>query len=218
MTMHLKPFALRLVPRRHVLAACLALGAMVTAPSANAQTVAPPSNVVQLQASGVVDVPQDWLTVRLSTTREAPDAATVQNQLKQATEAALASLRAQVRPGEFEVRTGAFGVYPRYASAVAQAVAAGEVDGGILICGTGIGVSIAANKVKGAYCALLADPYSAQRATLSNNANMVAMGAQTTGIETAKVLLENYLANTYDPNSRSAPKVARVTQIESEQK
>ena len=109
-------------------------------------------------------------------------------------------------------------IYANVAADVAHAVAAGEYDRGVVVCGTGIGVSIAANKVKGAYCALLADPYSAQRATLSNNANMVAMGAQTTGIETAKVLLENYLANTYDPNSRSAPKVARVTQIESEQK
>ena len=109
-------------------------------------------------------------------------------------------------------------IYANVAADVARAVARGDYDRGVVVCGTGIGVSIAANKVKGAYCALLADPYSAQRATLSNNANMVAMGAQTTGIETAKVLLENYLANTYDPNSRSAPKVARVTQIESEQK
>ena len=109
-------------------------------------------------------------------------------------------------------------IYANVAAHVAPAVARGDYDRGVVVCGTGIGVSIAANKVKGAYCALLADPYSAQRATLSNNANMVAMGAQTTGIETAKVLLENYLANTYDPNSRSAPKVARVTQIESEQK
>lgn len=148
MTMHLKPFALRLVPRRHVLAACLALGAMVTAPSANAQTVAPPSNVVQLQASGVVDVPQDWLTVRLSTTREAPDAATVQNQLKQATEAALASLRAQVRPGEFEVRTGAFGVYPRYASAGKIAGWHGSAE--VIIEGRDIErIGIAAGKVPG---------------------------------------------------------------------
>ena len=108
--------------------------------------------------------------------------------------------------------------YANLAADVAREVARGDYDRGVVVCGTGIGVSIAANKVKGAYCALLADPYSAQRATLSNNANMVAMGAQTTGIETAKVLLENYLANTYDPNSRSAPKVARVTQIESEQK
>ncbi len=69
-----------------------------------------------------------------------------------------------------------------------------------------------------AYCALLADPYSAQRATLSNNANMVAMGAQTTGIETAKVLLEHYLGNAFDPNSRSGPKVARIAEIEAEEK
>lgn len=109
-------------------------------------------------------------------------------------------------------------IYANVAADVARAVARGDYDRGVVVCGTGIGVSIVANKVKGAHCALLADPYSAQRATLSNNANMVAMGAQTTGIETAKVLLENYLANTYDPNSRSAPKVARVTQIESEQK
>ena len=72
--------------------------------------------------------------------------------------------------------------------------------------------------MRGAYCALLADPYSAQRATLSNNANMIAMGEQTTGIETAKVLLTEYLANTFDPNSRSGVKVARIVEIEAEQK
>lgn len=105
-------------------------------------------------------------------------------------------------------------IYANVAADVAHAVAGGEADRGIVVCGTGIGVSIAANKVKGAYCALLADPYSAQRATLSNNANMVAMGAQTTGIETAKVLLENYLANSFDPNSRSGAKVARIVEIE----
>lgn len=102
---------------RRVVAPLVVLACVVPAASANAQAVSQPSNVVQLQATGSVDVPQDWLTVRLSTTREAPDAATVQNQLKQATEAALALLRPQTRPGEFEVRTGAFGVYPRYASA-----------------------------------------------------------------------------------------------------
>lgn len=109
-------------------------------------------------------------------------------------------------------------IYANVASDVAHAVARGEYDRGVVVCGTGIGVSIAANKVKGAYCALLADPYSAQRATLSNNANMVAMGAQTTGVETAKVLLENYLGNAFDPNSRSGPKVARITQIEADEK
>lgn len=107
-------------------------------------------------------------------------------------------------------------IYANVAADVAKAVAAGQYDRGIVVCGTGIGVSISANKVKGAYCALLADPYAAQRATLSNNANMIAMGAQTTGIETAKVLLENYLANTFDPNSRSGAKVARIVEIEAE--
>lgn len=108
-------------------------------------------------------------------------------------------------------------IYANVAAEVAAAVAAGKFDRGVVVCGTGIGVSIAANKVKGAYCALLTDSYSAQRATLSNNANMVAMGAQTLGVEVAKVLLETYLANSFDPNSRSGAKVDRIVQIEAEQ-
>jgi len=108
-------------------------------------------------------------------------------------------------------------IYANVAADVAHAVAEGKYDRGVVVCGSGIGVSLAANKVKGAYCALIADPYSDQRATLSNNANMIAMGAQTTGVETAKVLLELYLANTFDPNSRSGVKVARVVEIEAEQ-
>ncbi|WP_374523581.1 SIMPL domain-containing protein [Hydrogenophaga sp.] len=133
---------------RHALVIGLAFGALTLAPVANAQTVPVPSNVVQLQASGSVDVPQDWLTVRLSTTREASDAATVQNQLKQATEAALASLRAQVRPGDFEVRTGSFGVYPRYASAGKMAGWHGSAE--VIIEGRDIErISAAAGKVSG---------------------------------------------------------------------
>lgn len=148
MTTPYMPFESRLAPRRLAVAACLALGALAMAPSANAQTATPPSNVVQLQASGSVDVPQDWLTVRLNTTREAPDAATVQNQLKQATEAALASLRTQVRPGEFEVRTGSFGVYPRYASAGKIAGWHGSAE--VIIEGRDIErISTAAGKVPG---------------------------------------------------------------------
>ena len=107
-------------------------------------------------------------------------------------------------------------IYANVAAEVAKAVVAGEADRGVVVCGTGIGVSLAANKVRGAYCALLADPYSAQRATLSNNANMIAMGEQTTGIETVKVLLTEYLANTFDPNSRSGVKVERIREIEAE--
>lgn len=64
---------------------------------------------------------------------------------------------------------------------VAENVASGEFDRGVLLCGTGLGVSIAANKVKGAYAALVSDVYSATRARLSNDANIMCMGAFTTG-------------------------------------
>lgn len=97
-----------------------------------------------------------------------------------------------------------------------EAVASKTCDRGILVCGTGIGVSIAANKVKGAYAALVSDVYQAQRAQLSNNANIITMGAQVIGIELAKCLVKEYLGQTYDPNSRSAPKIARITKYESE--
>nr|WP_181716228.1 RpiB/LacA/LacB family sugar-phosphate isomerase [Cryobacterium sp.]QJS06031.1 ribose-5-phosphate isomerase, sugar phosphate isomerase [Cryobacterium sp.] len=98
-------------------------------------------------------------------------------------------------------------LYPRTAIAVAEAVAAGAVDRGVVLCGTGIGVSIAANKVRGAYCALVTDAYQAERAQLSNNANMIALGAQITGPESAKRLLREYLAVHYVPSGRSTPKL-----------
>lgn len=69
---------------------------------------------ISLSASGHVEAPQDWLTVRLGLTREAPDAAAVQNQLRSAIDAALATARAQARSRQMEVRSGAFGVSPRY--------------------------------------------------------------------------------------------------------
>lgn len=75
-----------------------------------------------------------------------------------------------------------------------------KIARGILICGTGIGVSIAANKVPGAYAALVNNVYQAQRAQLSNNANIITLGAQVTGIELAKCLVKEYLSVTFDPN------------------
>ena len=109
-------------------------------------------------------------------------------------------------------------IYPNTAIKVAHEVAAGRVDRGVVLCGTGIGVSIAANKVPGAYCALLGDVYQAKRAQLSNNANMIAIGAQVVGIELAKCLLVEYLRHSYDPASRSAPKVAAICDFEMSQK
>jgi ribose 5-phosphate isomerase B len=105
-------------------------------------------------------------------------------------------------------------IYANVAIAVATDVAAGKHDRGVLVCGTGIGVSIAANKVDGAYAALVTDIYQARRAQLSNNANIIAMGAQVTGVEVAKCLVSEYLSQAYEPNSRSAPKVGRITEYE----
>jgi len=105
-------------------------------------------------------------------------------------------------------------IYANVAFQVAEAVVQKEFDRGIVICGTGIGVSISANKVKGAYCALVTDVYQAQRAQLSNDANLIALGAQVTGVELAKCLVKEYLQNTYDPASRSKPKVDRIKEYD----
>jgi ribose 5-phosphate isomerase B len=105
-------------------------------------------------------------------------------------------------------------LYPKTAVLVAESVARGEVDRGVVLCGTGIGVSISANKVRGAYCALLTDTYQAERAQLSNNANMIAIGSQITGPESAKRLLSNYLDVAYEQSERSAPKLAELYRYE----
>ncbi len=83
--------------------------------AAAADTPAPPQNVVSLAATATVDVPQDWLTVVFSTTREGADAGVVQAQLKQLLDAALAEARKAAKPGQVEVRTGGFSLQPRYA-------------------------------------------------------------------------------------------------------
>lgn len=98
-------------------------------------------------------------------------------------------------------------IYAHTAVKVAEAVAAGEYDRGILLCGTGIGVSIAANKVKGAYAALASDVYSAQRARLSNDANILCMGAFTTGAKVRELMVGEFLKNEFVPGCSSQPKV-----------
>lgn len=105
-------------------------------------------------------------------------------------------------------------IYANTAIDVAEAVAARKFDRGVLLCGTGIGVSISANKVPGAYAALVADPYSAERARKSNNANIMCMGAQTTGTEVAKYLLGIWMASEYTPGGRSEPKINRICEYE----
>lgn len=98
-------------------------------------------------------------------------------------------------------------IYANVAIKVGEAVASKEYDRGILICGTGLGVSIAANKVKGAYAALLSDVYSAKRARLSNDANIACMGAFTIGEKLREELVDAFLTNEFVPGCSSQPKV-----------
>ena len=105
-------------------------------------------------------------------------------------------------------------VYANVAIRVAEAVARGNHDRGILICGTGIGVSIAANKVQGAYAALCSDAYSAERARKSNDANIMTMGSQVIGPELAKTLVTIWMRSEYTPGGRSEPKVRRIVEYD----
>lgn len=88
--------------------------ALLAAGTSFAQVVPPPQNVLQLQASGTVEVQQDLLTMNLTTAREGTDATAVQNQLKTALDAALAEARKTAQPGQLDVRTGNFALYPRH--------------------------------------------------------------------------------------------------------
>ncbi|MBE0478959.1 ribose 5-phosphate isomerase B [Candidatus Aerophobetes bacterium] len=106
--------------------------------------------------------------------------------------------------------------YPDKAKEVAEAVARREFDRGILICGTGIGMAIAANKVRGIRAACCHDVYSAERAQKSNNAQIMTMGAFVIGIELAKMLVDAWLKSEFQAG-RSAPKVEKIMQIEKEQ-
>jgi ribose 5-phosphate isomerase B len=99
-------------------------------------------------------------------------------------------------------------IYARVAFAVGEAVAAHEYDRGILLCGTGIGMSIAANKVPGVYAALCSDTYSAERAIKSNNANVLTLGAFTTGVEVAKQIVRIWMEAIWQPGTASEAKVA----------
>jgi ribose 5-phosphate isomerase B len=105
-------------------------------------------------------------------------------------------------------------IYANVAITVAEAVATGKHERGILICGTGIGMSIAANKVPGAYAALVSDSYSAERAAKSNNCNIITLGAFTVGAEVAKVLVKTWMQAQWTPGTPSQPKVDRILEYE----
>jgi ribose 5-phosphate isomerase B len=97
--------------------------------------------------------------------------------------------------------------YPHVAVAAARLIADGRADRGLLICGTGLGVAISANKVKGVRAVTAHDGYSVERAVMSNNAQVLCMGQRVIGIELARRLAREWLNYRFDPESKSAAKV-----------
>jgi len=104
--------------------------------------------------------------------------------------------------------------YPTIAIAAAERVAAGDADRALLICGTGLGVAIAANKVNGVRAVTAHDPYSVERAVLSNNAQVLCMGQRVVGLELARRLVREWLTYTFDPESASNDKVQEICAYE----
>lgn len=104
--------------------------------------------------------------------------------------------------------------YAELADRVASDVLKGRYERAILVCGTGIGVCISANKVPGIRAALCHDTYSAERAALSNNAQIVTMGSRVIGVELAKAIANTFLSHTFDENGRSAGNVNAIDALD----
>lgn len=105
--------------------------------------------------------------------------------------------------------------YPEIGEKAASLVSSGECERGILICGTGIGMSITANKIPGCYAAVCHDIYSTERSILSNNANIMCMGALVIGIKTCETLTRLWLSLGFDETSHSKLNVDMINDIES---
>ena len=103
--------------------------------------------------------------------------------------------------------------YPDYGTPCAQAVARGEADRGVVICGTGIGISISANKVPGIRCALCTDPVMARLTREHNDANMLAMGGRIIGIELAKGIVQAFLSTEFS-GGRHKTRIDKIAQYE----
>ena len=106
--------------------------------------------------------------------------------------------------------------YPISGEAVANAVVSGEVDKGIVICGTGVGISLAANKVNGIRCVTCSEPYSALLSRQHNNTNMLAFGARVVGIELAKMIVDAWLSGEYE-GGRHQVRIDMLKEIEEKQ-
>ena len=105
--------------------------------------------------------------------------------------------------------------YPEYGKAVGVAVASGEADCGILICGTGVGISLAANKVKGIRAAVCSEPVTARLTKLHNNANIICFGERIVGMETAKSIVDAWIDTEFE-GGRHQERVDMIMAIENE--
>ena len=114
---------------------------------------------------------------------------------------------------EFGAKEGEKCDYPVPGRDVAEAIAAGKLDKGVLICGTGIGISLAANKVPGIRAAVCSEPYSAKMAALHNNAQIIAFGARVVGSEMAKMIVDTFLGTEYE-GGRHQNRLDIITEIE----
>lgn len=113
-----------------------------------------------------------------------------------------------------ETANGPDEFYANLSDRVASGVINGTYDRAILVCGTGIGVCISANKVPGIRAAHTHDTYSAERAALSNNAQIITMGARVIGAELAKAIADAYLAQSFDPAGRSVSNVDAINDVD----
>lgn len=103
--------------------------------------------------------------------------------------------------------------YPDHGIAVGEAVTSGEAERGVVICGSGIGISIAANKVKGVRCALCSEPLSARLSRNHNDANVLAMGARLIGLEMGKAIVDEWLVAEFE-GGRHVGRIEKISRYE----
>ncbi|MQA25400.1 MAG: RpiB/LacA/LacB family sugar-phosphate isomerase [Micromonosporaceae bacterium] len=115
---------------------------------------------------------------------------------------------------DFGVKSGEAAPYPRIGLKAGEAVAKGDVDRAVLICGTGIGMAVSANKVPGVRATTVHDSYSCERSVLSNNCQIIAFGQRVVGLELARRLVNDWLGYVFDPESPSNSKVGVITEYE----
>lgn len=116
---------------------------------------------------------------------------------------------------DFGANQGEAVLYPNVAKEVAEAISRGEFERGILMCGTGIGMSMTANKVPGIRAAVCHDPFSTERSRKSNDAQIMCMGERVIGVELAKYLVDIWLSCNFEGGG-SRPKVERIKEIDRE--